>query len=97
MQRDPACITPHDLDHHHPLMTFRGTVQAVQALGGKCHRRVEAKRSEGLVQIVVDSLGHTDDAQPFLMQRVGDRERTVAADGHQGIDFLARKVLENLP
>ncbi len=96
VQCDPAGITAHDLDHHHPLMTFRRAVQAVQTLGGKTHGRVETEGGEGLVQIVVDGLGHAHDTQALLMQRIGDGERTVAANGNQRIEFLLRKKLEDL-
>jgi hypothetical protein len=97
VQRDPAGITPHDLHHHHALVALRGAVQAVQAFGGKGHGGVEAESGEGLVQVVVDGLGHADHPQALLVQRVGNRQRAVAADGDQRIELLHRKVVEDFP
>jgi hypothetical protein len=51
---------------------------------------------KGLVEVVVDRLRYADDAQALLVQGVGDGQRAVTADRHQGIDLLARKELENL-
>jgi hypothetical protein len=96
VQRDPAGITPHHLHHHHPLVALGRAVQAVQAFGGESHGGVEAEGGEGFVQVVVDGLGHAHDAQALLVQRIGDGERAVAADGHQRVQFLHRKVFKDL-
>ena len=95
VQRDPAGVAAHHLHHHHALVALGGAVQAVQAFGGEGHGGVEAEGGEGLVEVVVDGLGHTHHAQAFLVQRVGDGERAVAADGHQRIEFLHREVLQD--
>ncbi len=44
VERDPAGVAPHHLDHHHAPVRGRGRVQPVDALGGEGHRGVEAER-----------------------------------------------------
>ena len=96
VQRDPTGIASHHLHYHHALMAFRRAVQPVYAFGGEGHCRVEAEGGEGLVQVVVDRLGHADDAQAFEVQGIGDGEGSVAADRHERIQFLLREEFQDL-
>ena len=49
-----------------------------------------------LVEIVVDRLGHADHAQAGLVQALGDGQRTVAADRHEGVDVADGEQLDEL-
>ena len=96
VEGDPARIAAHDLHHDDPLVALGGAVQAVEALGGKAHGRVEAEGGVGLVQVVVDGLGHAHHPEALLGQGVGDGEGAIPADGHQGVQLPAAEVLQDL-
>ncbi len=96
VQGDPAGVAAHHLHHHHPLVALGGAVQAVQALGGERHGGVEAERGEGLVQVVVDGLGHPHHPQPLLRQGVGDGQGAVAAHRDQGVQFPPGEEFQDL-
>ena len=96
VQANPAGVAPHHLHHHHALVALGGAVQAVQALGGKAHGGVKTKGGEGFVQVVVNGLGHAHHAQAFLVQGVGNGERTIPANGHQGVNFVGGKVFQDV-
>ena len=72
MQCNPTGVAAHYLHHHHAVVALGGAVQPVQAVGGEGHGAVEAEGGEGLVQVVVDGLGHADHGQAFLVQGVGN-------------------------
>ena len=67
-------------------MRFGGEMQAVNALGRKRHRAVEAERGHRAFQIVVNRLRHADDAQSLFAQVARDVERPVAADGDERVE-----------
>ena len=60
---DPPGVAAHHLDDEHPAVRRRRREQAVDAVGGEAHRGVEAERRRRLVEVVVDRLGHADEAQ----------------------------------
>jgi len=96
VQGDPAGIAAHHLHHHDAMVRLGSGVEPVDALGGERDRGVEAERDDRLVQVVVDGLGHPDDFEPLADQLHRDGQRTVAADGHQGVDLLPAEVVDDL-
>ena len=88
VQRDPAGVAPHHLAHHHPVVALGGRVQTVDGVGRDLHRGVEAERDVGRREVVVDRLGHADDATPSLAELRGDAERVLAADRDQRVDSV---------
>jgi hypothetical protein len=85
MQRDPAGIAAHDLDHHHPPVRFGRGVQPPDGLGRDRYGGIEAEGEQGPVQVVVDGLGHAHHRQTQIAKPLGDAQGTVTADGDQGI------------
>ncbi len=81
---DPPAVAAHHLDHHHPVVTLGGGVQAIDRIGGDLYRGVETERHVGAFDVVVDRLRHADDREPALgEQPAGDAQRPVAADDDQ--------------
>ncbi len=78
------------------MPALRAIHPAYQALRGEGDGRVEAEGGGGLVQVVVDGLGHAHRAQPLLAQGMGDGEGAVPPDGDQGIQLLLGEVLQDL-
>ena len=85
MQRDPAGIAPHYLDDHDALVRLGRRVQAVNGQRREVHGRVKAEATGCADNVVVDRLGDTDDGNALQVELVGNAERAVAADHHQGI------------
>ena len=86
VQRNPAGVPPHDLDHHDPPVRFGGRVQAVDGVGREAHGRVEAETAGRADDVVVDRLGHADERNAPLVELVGDRQRAVAADADERVE-----------
>jgi hypothetical protein len=79
--RDPPAVAAHHLDDQHAVVALGGGVEAIDRVGGDLHRRVEAERDLGALDVVVDRLRHADDRQPCsVVQLAGDAERAVATD-----------------
>ena len=57
---------PYDIKKVAAAVENRGSVDAVNDLGGDVHSSVEAERHVGAVDVVVDGLGQTDDVQALL-------------------------------
>ena len=85
VERDPARVSSHHLDHHHAAMRFRGGVQAVDRVGREADRRIEAE-GQRPHDVVVDGLGHAHDRNPELDEAMGNGERAVAADDDQRVE-----------
>ena len=94
---DPARMTTHHLDHHHPVVALGRGVQAVDGVGGDLHRGVEAERGVGADDVVVDGLGHADDRQAEVLaaESTRNRQRTVAADDDQRVEPHVGERLEH--
>ncbi|CAL2072087.1 hypothetical protein GPN2_22421 [Streptomyces murinus] len=86
LQRDPARVPAHDLDHHHPLVGLGGGLEAVHRLGGDAHRGVEAEGAVRGGDVVVDRLGHADDRETRVGEHPGRRQGALAADRDQRVD-----------
>ena len=96
LEGDPPGVATHHLDDDHPAVRRRRGEQPVDALRGEAHRRVEAERLDRLVEVVVDRLRHADDAQAGLVETLGDVQRAVAADRHEGVDVADGEQLDEL-
>ena len=88
MQSDPSGVSTHYLYDERTVMGFRRRVQPVDRLHRDVHRRVEAERVVGGAQIVVDRLGHPDDADAELAETGRDTERVLAADRDERVDAV---------
>ena len=60
-------------------------MQPVDGLGGRADRRVEAKRTLGAADIVIDRLGTQTTGRPFF-QSSRRSQAAIAADGDQGVE-----------
>ncbi len=96
LEGDPPGVASHHLDDDHPAVRRRRREQSVDALRGEADRRVEAERLDRLVEVVVDRLGHADDAQPGLVESLGDLQRAVAADRDESVDVADGEQLDEL-
>ena len=74
----------------------RRAVQAVDALGGEGDGGVEAECQGRGLEVVVDGLGHADDAKALLVKLVGDGEAAVSADGDDGVDVVLTDATDDL-
>ena len=92
VQRDPARVAAHHLDHEHPVVRLGGGVQPVDRLGGDVDRGVEAEREVGAAEVVVDGLRYADDVDAQVGQLGGDAEGVLAADRDQRVDAVGVEV-----
>ena len=86
VERDPAGVAAHHLQHHHPVVAGRGGVEPVEGLGGHGQGGVEAEGAVTAPQVVVDRLGHPDRPDAVAGQLAGDPLAALAADHDQGVD-----------
>src|SRR5438132_1650134 len=84
---DPAGIATHRLDDDHAMVRARCRPQTVECVRDHGDGGVEADAELGLRKVVVDGLGHTDDADALLMEPVRDAERVVPADGDERVEL----------
>ena len=83
VERNPAGVAAHDLEHHDALVAGGGGVEAVERVGDALHGGVEAERGGRGGKIIVDGLRHADDGDAVVEKLVGCGERTVAADADE--------------
>ena len=69
-------------------MRVGSRVNAIDSLGCNHHRRVEAKRRIGPVNVVVDRLGNAHTGHAVLAQIKRHRLRVVSAQRNQRIDLV---------
>ena len=62
-------------------------MQAVDRLGREADGAVEPERAVRADDIVVDCLGHTNQWDAAFEELVGDRQRPIATDRHEGIEL----------
>ncbi len=86
MQRDPAGVSAHDLDHQRAVVRLGRGVQPVDRLHGDVDGGVEAEGVVGGTEVVVDGLRHSDDVDAEVVQLGGDAEGVLAADRDQRVD-----------
>ena len=86
VERDPAGEPPHHLDHHHAPVALGRRVQPVDGHRHAVDGGGEPEGEDGAADVVVDRLGHADDGDPVPVHLLGDRERAVTADDHQGVE-----------
>ena len=70
MQGDPAGIASHHLDDDDAAVGLGGRVQAIDRIGGKADRRIEAEAAGRSVDVVVDRLRHADEWDALLVELV---------------------------
>ena len=81
LERDPARVAAHHLDHHHAVVGLRGRVQPVDRLGGDLERRVEAEGHIGGGEVVVDRLRDAEHRNVVLtVEPRRGPQRVLAAD-----------------
>ena len=83
VQRDPARVAAHDLQHHDALVAGRRGVQAVERIGHALHRGIETEGRRRGGKIVVDRLRHADHGHAVFKKLVRRGQRAVAADADQ--------------
>jgi hypothetical protein len=96
VQRDPARVAAHNLDHHDPLVRLGRRVDPVDGLGGDHHRSVEAEGHHRAGEVVVDGLRNANDRKALVSEAGRDLHRAIAADGDEGIDAKPAERLEHL-
>src|SRR5262245_20130820 len=89
-------MAAHDLQHHHTVMASGGGMQAVDRVGGNLKCGVEAERSVGAGEIVVDRLGDTNYRRAHLCKVESDPLRALAADRDQTVQAETIDVLKRL-
>src|SRR5580700_176423 len=96
LERDPAAVTAHHLNHHHPMMGLGRGMNLVDGIGDGVQRSVKSKSNLSGGEIVVDGLGHADDLHSLLSKLVADLLRSVAANGDDSVDAQFGCVGDNL-
>jgi len=80
VERDPAGVPAHHLQHHHSLVAGRRRVEPVERVGRRGHGRIEAEGEGRAAEIVVDRLGHAHHGNAMLVELLRDAQRSVAPD-----------------
>ena len=93
VQRNPAGIPPHHLDHHDAVVRLGRGVQPIDGVGCEVHRGVEPEAADSADDVVVDGFRHADDRNALLRQLVRDGQRAVAADDDERVEAELVKVL----
>jgi hypothetical protein len=96
LQRDPAGVSTHHLDDHHPVMGLRRRAEAIDRVGRGSDGRVEPERQVGRRQIVVDRLRHADHRDAELLETQADPHRAVAADHDERVDLVPSDALDDV-
>src|SRR5712671_6803140 len=96
LERDPAAVASHDLDHHDAMMRSTGRVNLIDGVAHGVQRGVEAECNLCGRKIVVDGLGHTHNLHALLEELVANFLRSIAADGNGGIDAQFARVGHHL-
>ena len=88
VERNPAGVAAHHLDHHDAVVRLGGRVQPVDGVGGEARPPCRS-RSVFVVSTMSLSmvLGTPTSGMPRLVELVGDRERAVAADHDQRVEL----------
>ena len=87
VQRDPADLVAHDLDHEDAAVRVGGRVNLVDAARGHLDG---ARKAEGHVRapgVVVDGLGQGDDVEALLGEAVGGLGGAVAAEHEEAVEL----------
>ena len=89
VQRDPACIPPHDLDDHDAVVRLGRSMHAVNRFAHNVASRIESERVVGAPQVIVDRFRNANYVHTLFMQFLGDRQRVIASNGDQSIDLVS--------
>ena len=87
LERDPARVPPHHLDHHHAVVGLRRRVDPVDGFGGDRERGVESERVVGPVHVVVDRLRNPDHRKPRSRELPSHAQRVLAPDRDHRVDL----------
>ena len=71
VERDPAGVAAHDLQHHDALVAVGGGVQPVEGVHHRGDGRIEAEGHGRGLKVVVDGLGHADDRDAVAFEFAG--------------------------
>src|SRR5215203_5533712 len=94
---DPTSVTSHHLDDHDPLVAFGRGAELVYGVGGYGDGGVVAEGGVGRREVVVYGLGAAHDLYPeVVVESLGDPERVIAADGHEGVYAEILHLLDDL-
>src|SRR5438552_2846898 len=85
MKRKPPCVTAHELDHHDPSVRLCARLKSTDGFRCKRHGAVEPEGGFGPTEIVVDGLGHEDDAHAHRLEACRDAQAAVAAKSNQAV------------
>src|SRR5580658_2209221 len=88
VERDPASIPAHDLDHHHSVVGFRSRMEPVNRFAHDVAGRIKSESVVRATQVVIDRLGHADDLDSAFVKFLGDRQGIIAADRDQRVNFV---------
>ena len=87
IQRQPASLVAHDLDHHAAAVAGGGGMNAVDDLSGDIHSGMEAEGEVGAKDVVVDGLGQADHVETFFAEQVRGLVGTVATQSDKAIQL----------
>ena len=84
VEREPAGLVSHDLDHHDAVVRMGRRVQPVDGLGRDVDRGVETEADVRLVEVVVDGLGQADAVEAELGELVAPWSACRCRRGRRG-------------
>jgi len=84
-------LTPHHLDHDHPVVRLGCGAQPIDCVGRDLYRGVKPEGQFCSCQVVVDCLRYTNDRDPRVHQSRSHAERVIAANRDERIDALGRQ------
>ena len=86
VKSDPTRVAAHDLYDHDAVVSFGGSVDAVEGFTDDVAGGVESKGVIGAAKIVVDGFRDADDFSAAFVELLRNRKSVIAADGDEGVD-----------
>ena len=68
LKRNPSSVSAHDFHNEDAPVAFRSRMKLVERITRSVYSRVETKRNDCSVQVVVDRFGNSDDRDPFVIE-----------------------------
>src|SRR5580692_12267637 len=92
LQRDPARVPSHDLDHHDAMVRLSCGVDFVDSIGCGHERSIETECDLGGGKVVVDGFGHADDVHALFEKVESDLLRAVPTNADHSVDSELTRV-----
>ena len=94
---NPTCVTSHYFQSHNAMVRFRSSMQSVYSFRSTSYRSIKTKGTLRTRQVVVDSLGYTNNFDTTLTRKFStDVQASVTANNNQSFDIMLLKIFDYL-